>query len=194
MSLKAGRVGVNPADVDPVSGHLDPSSVDAYTKAQADDKFLTKTAAASTYESKEDASTAHNLLQPKTLELPIHMLSGSKFTVETALQGLNTDKTDNDVTVSAVTDIVTDATVDADVGNELYKHGKIVTMSLLLRNITQTSWHSLFIIPAGFRPKHRFNFKDLEGHLHAFGTDGTVKCAVDLSNSVATFQVTWMTD
>ena len=41
MSLKAGRVGVNPADVDPVNGHINPDSVDIYTKAQADAKFAT---------------------------------------------------------------------------------------------------------------------------------------------------------
>ena len=91
MSLKAGRVGVNPADVDPVSGHINSSGTDAYTKAQADNKFLSKSDAASTYESKSDASTAHNQLQPKTLAVPIEMLSGSKLTVESALQGLNHD-------------------------------------------------------------------------------------------------------
>lgn len=42
MSLKAGRVGVNPADVDPIDGHISPSSVDAYTKQEADAKFSTK--------------------------------------------------------------------------------------------------------------------------------------------------------
>lgn len=59
MSLKAGRVGVNPADVDPVNGHLSPSAVDAYTKKQADDKFLSKSDAASTYLSKTDASSGY---------------------------------------------------------------------------------------------------------------------------------------
>lgn len=42
MSLKAGRVGVNPADVDPIDGHISPSATDAYTKQEADDKFQTK--------------------------------------------------------------------------------------------------------------------------------------------------------
>lgn len=40
MSLKAGRVGVNPADVDPISGHVSPNAIGLYTKAQADDKFF----------------------------------------------------------------------------------------------------------------------------------------------------------
>lgn len=63
MSLKAGRVGVNPADVDPINGHINSESVDSYTKAQADNKFATI----------EDA-------QPKRLTVPISMLSGSLIT------------------------------------------------------------------------------------------------------------------
>ena len=42
MSLKAGRVGVNPADVDPIDGHINSSATGAYTKQEADDKFQTK--------------------------------------------------------------------------------------------------------------------------------------------------------
>ena len=38
MSLKAGRVGVNPSDVDPINGHINTS---AYTKTEADAKFAT---------------------------------------------------------------------------------------------------------------------------------------------------------
>ena len=77
MSLKAGRVGVNPADVDPIDGHINPESVDSYTKAQADAKFETLEAAAA--------------LQPKTLAVPVHMLSGSKLTVESVLSELSGD-------------------------------------------------------------------------------------------------------
>lgn len=42
MSLKAGRVGVHPGDVDLITGHISPVSVNVYTKAQADAKFETK--------------------------------------------------------------------------------------------------------------------------------------------------------
>lgn len=77
MSLKAGRVGVNPADVDPIDGHISPSSVDSYTKVQADAKF----------ETQEDAAA----LQPKTLAVPIKYLKGSVLgtftTVQEALSG-----------------------------------------------------------------------------------------------------------
>lgn len=92
MSIKAGRVGVNPSQVDPVDGSILSSATSGYTKQEADAKFLSQTDAASTYESKSDASAAHNALQPKTLDVPIEMLSGSKLTVESALQGLNDEK------------------------------------------------------------------------------------------------------
>lgn len=46
MSLKAGRVGVNPADVDPITGKINPTSIEGYTKSQADAKFATKEALA----------------------------------------------------------------------------------------------------------------------------------------------------
>lgn len=68
MSLKAGRVGVNPADVDPIDGHISPASISAYTKQEADAKF-----------------------QPLTLSVPVKYLAGSQIglfnTVEEALLG-----------------------------------------------------------------------------------------------------------
>lgn len=90
MSLKAGRVGVNPADVDPIDGHISPSSVDSYTKAQADAKFETLEAAAA--------------LQPKTLAVPIEMLQGSllvpKTTVEDVIQTMDNAMTNRELTES----------------------------------------------------------------------------------------------
>lgn len=79
MSLKAGRVGVNPADVDPIDGHISPSSLEGYTKEEADAKFETQEAAAD--------------LQSKRLAVPIEYLNGSvigvDYTVEEAVHGLN---------------------------------------------------------------------------------------------------------
>lgn len=112
MAQRAGRVGVNPADVNPVTGHVNvevPGNV--YTKSQVDNKFLTKTKAASDYQGKnlavpiqmldgskltvEDALQGLNSQkQNMQLAVPIHMLDGTKLTVETALQGLNSDKLD----------------------------------------------------------------------------------------------------
>lgn len=79
MALKPGRVGVDPSQVD-LFGNIigGGSGGDIYTKAEADAKFETQTAAAQ--------------LQPITLAVPIEMLSGTKLTVESALQGLNSEK------------------------------------------------------------------------------------------------------
>lgn len=87
MAQRAGRVGVNPADVNPVTGHVNvqvPGNV--YTKTQVDNKFLTKTKAASDY-------------QTKNLDVPIQLLDGSALTVEAALQGLNSQKQDKQLAV-----------------------------------------------------------------------------------------------
>lgn len=53
MSLKAGRVGVAPSEVDEfgqIIGEITPTNV--YTKSQADDKFETKNHASATYQEK----------------------------------------------------------------------------------------------------------------------------------------------
>ena len=138
MSLKAGRVGVNPKDVDPIDGSINPSSVDSYTKAQADAKFETQSHAASTYETQTAASSEHALLQPKTLAVPIHMLSGSKLTVEDSLQGLNSEKmrfTESLYTGSA-NDMVNSGIYDSDM--EAKDRRKIV--------ISKLSWLLMIII------------------------------------------------
>ena len=150
MSLKAGRVGVNPADVDPISGHINSSGTDAYTKAQADDKFLSKSDAASTYESKSDASTAHNLLQPKTLAVPIEMLLGTKLTVESALQGLNEEINDiNTVKEGTITTTFTFGNT-----HTVRKYGKVVELNLIVTAIEDVTAYNTAIaqISAGFRP------------------------------------------
>ena len=57
MALRSGRVGVNPDDVDPITGKVKSSTpTDVYTKTQADNKFETKTHAGNTYVKKEDAA------------------------------------------------------------------------------------------------------------------------------------------
>ena len=149
MAIKSGRVGVNPVDVDPVSGRINPSATDAYTKAQTDDKFLSKTDAASTYESKSDASTAHNLLQPKTLAVPIEMLSGTKLTVETALQGLNTELTDA-VTVNSGS-LTSDFTINENL-TKIKKQGKICCIMITLTGVTANANTALATLSEGYRP------------------------------------------
>ena len=136
MSLKAGRVGVHPADVDPVNGHITPSSVDGYTKVQADDKFLSKSDASSTYETKSDAAA----LQPKTLAVPIHMLSGSKLTVESALGELAGDST----TFTSVGTVNTNS--------YLKKIGSLVILNAIINGVTVSLYDPIAEIPAGYRP------------------------------------------
>lgn len=50
MSMKAGRVGVNPSQVDPIDGSIQTG----YTKQEADAKFETISNASETYEPKAD--------------------------------------------------------------------------------------------------------------------------------------------
>ena len=140
MSIKAGRVGVNPSQVDPVDGSILSSATSGYTKQEADAKFLTQTDAASTYESKDDASTAHNALQPKTLAVPIEMLSGTKLTVENALHGLS------DVQKSVVDTELTLTT------NYVKRCGNLVTLCIGGNSLSVAEWGSLGTLPEGYRP------------------------------------------
>lgn len=149
MSLKAGRVGVNPADVDPISGHISPDATDSYTKSQADDKFL----------SKSDATS----LQPKTLANPITLLNGSVLTtVEGALDGLqgaktNKQLTDDNTLISS--SITTDNQINYSV-NYLEKVNRMCNMSInmtLLEDVTAYDT-VIGIVPVGNRPKHDMFF------------------------------------
>lgn len=80
MALKAGRRGLNKRLVDAFGNfNGEVPSGEYYTKTQTDNKFETKT-------------HVNNTFQKKTLDVPIEMLSGSKLTVEDALQGLNEEK------------------------------------------------------------------------------------------------------
>lgn len=72
MSLKSGRVGVNPRFVDPVDGSIVvPAPDNVYTKTECDDKFLSKTDASSTYLAKTSAdgwTTGVQTLDGETFE------------------------------------------------------------------------------------------------------------------------------
>lgn len=88
MSLRSGRVGVNPEDVNPINGKIQVEAPDnVYTKTQADNKFETKTHAGNTYLTKTEAEA----LQPINLAVPIPLLNGSALTVETGLQGIGSE-------------------------------------------------------------------------------------------------------
>ena len=107
MAQKAGRVGVDPSQVD-LFGKIvgGGGTSDAYTKAEADDKFLAKTDASNTYETQAHASSTYETkadaadLQPKNLAVPIHMLSGSILTVEGMFAGDQAALTNKELTDS----------------------------------------------------------------------------------------------
>lgn len=181
MSLKAGRVGVHPADVDPVNGHLSPSAVDSYTKVQADDKFLSKLDATSTYETKSDAAA----LQPKTLSVPIDMLTGSKLTVESALNNFS-------VSSSAVTDLISGAEFQDNV-NYLVKFGGIVFICVKLTKVTATQWATIFKIPEGYRPAQECKISGYNMSV-VIKTNGDVSVAAAQSNSSPALCACWLTD
>lgn len=181
MSIKAGRVGVNPSQVDPVDGSILSSITSGYTKQEADAKFLTQTDAASTYESKSDASTAHNALQPKTLAVPIEMLSGTKLTVESALQGLNSDKQDKISTDSVLGSLVEGATVDSiPMGNHIYKRGSTVMFCLTLNSVTVGANENIGVIPEGYRPAQNI-LVDIGDRAYRFLSDGGFQCTSALT-------------
>ena len=187
MSLKAGRVGVNPADVDPIDGHISPSSVDSYTKAQSDAKFETQTHAELTYETKSDAAA----LQPIRLSVPIELLHGSVLTVEEALNGLNEEQ---QVSAGACSDFVEGSTLNIDVGNHLIKQGEVVFMQLGLDSVTCTAWTGyIAMVPEAYRPKFNVFFKDnATGSIGVIQSNGRVQMGTSLTAQNVKITTSWI--
>ena len=132
MALKAGRVGVAPDQVDEF-GKINSEATEGYTKQEADAKFETQTHAASTYETKSDAAA----LQPINLLVPIEMLDGTKLTVESALQGLNTEKLDEgDIFLPGIAAAANSGSLsfsfDSSVGLKSYQQGRAPSSVFLL--------------------------------------------------------------
>lgn len=188
MSLKAGRVGVAPDQVDEF-GKIKSEATSGYTKQEADAKFETKTAAAEALAEK----------QPISLEVPIEMLSGTKLTVETALQGLNEELTKL-VTVqeSEVTNIRTGAEVTVDLGNHLIRSGNVVTLLLSLSKVTiENAWSDgIFYIPEGFRPTYKYQtlcvFGPTDLRLQISPDTGKVITDRTVSNASIFIQCSWI--
>ena len=186
MSLKAGRVGVAPDQVDEF-GKVKSDATTGYTKQEADAKFETQVHAASTYETKADAAD----LQPKTLEVPIEMLSGTKLTVESALQGLNSELTElGTVQESACTDIISGATAQ---DNHLYKYGKMVQLVLTITGVTATGYSTVIAkIPEGFRPRGTIDLA-VSGDKHIYvASNGDVLARQDMNNNTCLGSATWI--
>lgn len=97
---------------------------------------------------------------------------------------------------SAVTDIVS-GTV-GDMGNHLYKYGKVVHFVLRLNNTTLPEWGQtpIFIIPQGYRPKSTIrclDYFDTSRNIN-INSDGTVFCSKAITDGMVTFNATWITD
>ena len=196
MSIKAGRVGVNPSQVNPVDGSILSSATSGYTKDEADAKFETQT----------NASTEYAKLQPKTLVVPISMLQGSvlvpKTTVEAVVQTMDKAMTNKELTElatvqeSACTDIISDATVDSSVGNHILKTGNVVQLVLRLNNVTMANtFATMCKIPEGFRPKYSFNLRDaLTTNGFAIQSNGNILNRDALSNATVVLCTTWITN
>lgn len=179
MALKAGRVGVNPADVDPIDGHISPSATGGYTKQEADAKFETQTHAAETYETKSDAAA----LQPKTLAVPIEMLSGTKLTVESALQGLNASTTEEYL------DFTTDYSDKLEnYYNKVVKKGNLVVVTFSFDAITVDAYDTILTVPASCRPSNTINCFFLTSNSSIVAgyidTSGNIKTRANISNTV----------
>lgn len=141
MSLKAGRVGVNPADVDPIDGHISPASISAYTKQEADAKF-----------------------QPLTLAVPVKYLDGSQIglfnTVQEALSGsygengaMTNEELSGKVALVETTEAITSTNTFATDGKILYKIGNMVFPLIKMTNVTAAAYSVIATISSAYRPK-----------------------------------------
>lgn len=190
MALKAGRVGVAPDQVDEF-GNINSEATSGYTKQEADAKFETQTHAASTYETKSDATTALAEKQPIRLSLPIELLSGSALTVEDALNGLNAQSKPQTAVITS------EKTLDE---NRLRKVGNIVFASLRFTSLTTENAYELIgTIPAEYRPSLTsfrliaFNSGTDKIVSLAIYANGDIKLADIVSNATITVDSYWFT-
>ena len=174
MSLKAGRVGVAPDQVDEF-GKIKSEATSGYTKQEADAKFETKT----------DASAALAEKQPITLSIPIEMLDGTKLTVESALEGLNNVSSD----VVTVPEGFTAVTA-------VKRQGHTVCLQLSYAAMTESAETVIGTVPEGYRPT-----TELYGISRITGgnvipvkiqTSGAIKLGANLSNAGISMTATWI--
>lgn len=178
MSLKAGRVGVAPDQVDEF-GKIKSEAISGYTKQEADAKFETIAAATSALAEK----------QPITLAVPIKMLSGTALTVENALQGINDSVVGDD---TALTSTVGTVTV-----NNVVKSGRVVSVDLKSNGVNISAWGSIGTIPEGYRPDHVIwtslvNMSDGTFTRCAINSDGTIASPGAITDKDIYFHATWI--
>lgn len=160
MSIKAGRVGVAPDQVDEF-GNINSEATSGYTKQEADAKFETQLHATSTYETKSEATAALAEKQPIRLTVPIQMLEGSqlvaKNTVEDVIQTMNNSMTPKELTdAMQVEDILSELTINEgtlDADSFAKKCGNQIFMGLKITGLTATSYSTVIVsIPRKYAP------------------------------------------
>lgn len=183
MSLRSGRVGVNPEDVNPINGKIQVEAPDnVYTKTQADNKFETKTHAGNTYLTKTEAEA----LQPINLAVPVPLLDGSALTVESALQGLASDKED---TLSVVTksfgSIKEGVTPTV---NKILKYGRMVVIYFSATGVTADANDALGVVPSDCIPEETTTFIDATNSkaYNIGNVSGSLRTNGSLTNSSVT--------
>lgn len=176
MSLKAGRVGVAPDQVDDF-GMIKSEATGGYTKQETDAKFETKTA----------ASEALALKQPITLSVPIETLSGTKLTVEAALNAINDDVSKVEVSDTVTTEFTLESGFD-----KVRRVGRFKIADLTFRNVTITAWDQVGVIPEGFRPV--LGVKGVSQGRQPFyiDTTGVITCGSDITNGVFAIHVVYL--
>ena len=187
MSLKACRVGVNPAQVDPVDGSIKTSATGAYSKAEADAKF----------ETKSDATTALAAKQPINLVVPIEMLEGTqlvpKTTVESIFATMNNAMTNAELTdavkLISIIDAIVSTNIFATDGNILYKVGHMIFPMIKMTGVTASAYDVIATLPSEYRPKK--NTRLICVHNAVFGSvdvnaNGEIQTVNALTNETIT--------
>lgn len=93
---------------------------------------------------------------------------------------------------SEVTNISTNATLDTEVGNELYKQGNIVSLNIALTGVTESAYTTLFRIPEGYRPKKYVKAR-INNKVFQISSGGNCICQSALTNEIVELNLTWIT-
>lgn len=97
---------------------------------------------------------------------------------------------------SAVTDIVSGASVDVNTGNHLLKNGAVVNLILRVTNVTVAQFGVICKIPSGYRPRYNNILKLFGGQSIQIQPDGNVISldAAGISSATLVIAHTWITN
>lgn len=100
---------------------------------------------------------------------------------------------------TAVTNIIEGASVVDnptvhDMGNHLFKMGRLVTIQLHLTHVTATAWSDIiFRVPNGFRPNANIRFNGIGAYNWFVDTDGLCKIQQKVTDATVIFTASWVT-